>query len=88
MAFAGRAGELEVVAADGRAGPAAVRELLALQSSDWPFMVSRGVAVPYAVERFDAHRKALARALADGRRADTAALRNLARDAERVHQPS
>jgi 1,4-alpha-glucan branching enzyme len=87
MAFAARAGELKVVAMDGRAGPAAVRELLALQASDWPFMVSRGVAVPYALERFAAHREGLARALAGGERAGTAGLRNLACDAEHVHQP-
>ena len=46
---------------------AAVRELLALQASDWPFMVSRGIAVAYARERFDGHQHALARALAAGR---------------------
>ena len=32
-------------------GRAAVRELLALQASDWAFMVARGLAVPYARER-------------------------------------
>lgn len=80
MAFAARAGELQTLAAAvaGRAGPAAVRELLALQASDWPFMISRGLAVPYAHERFDGHRAALARALADGPGADTAGLRELA----------
>ena len=39
IAFATRAAELEVVRAGPRAGEAAVRELLALQSSDWAFMV-------------------------------------------------
>jgi 1,4-alpha-glucan branching enzyme len=65
MAFAMRAGELQTVAAAvrGRAGVAAVRELLALQASDWPFMVTRGLAVPYARERFDGHHAALERAL-------------------------
>ena len=60
MAFETRAAELEtlVAATTGRAGPAAVRELLALQASDWTFMVSRGLAVPYANERFDGHREA------------------------------
>ena len=43
-----RAAELEVLAAGPRAGMAAARELLALQASDWPFMVSRDQAVPYA----------------------------------------
>ena len=56
------------VAAGERAGPAAVRELLALQASDWPFMVSREIAAPYARERFEGHRQALARG-AGGRRA-------------------
>ena len=56
----------EVVAAGERAGAAAVRELLALQASDWPFMVSRELAGPYPRERFEGHRQALARALAGG----------------------
>ena len=84
MAFAMRAAELAVLAAGERAGEAAVRELLALQASDWPFMVSRDIAAPYARERFDGHRRALARALADGEDADVAGLRNLAVDAERA----
>jgi 1,4-alpha-glucan branching enzyme len=84
MAFATRAAELQTLAAaiGGRAGPAAVRELLALQASDWTFMSSRGLAVPYAHERFDGHRSELVRALADGPDADTAALRNLATHAD------
>ncbi len=84
MAFAARAAELRVVAGAARAGTAAVRELLALQASDWPFMVSREIAAPYAHERFDAHSRALARALAAGEQADAAGLRNLAADAERA----
>jgi 1,4-alpha-glucan branching enzyme len=84
MAFAMRAAELEVVAAGERAGTAAVRELLALQASDWPFMVSREIAVPYARERFDGHRRELAKALAAGERADARALRNLATDTDRA----
>jgi 1,4-alpha-glucan branching enzyme len=82
MAFATRAAELEVLAAGERAGTAAVRELLALQASDWSFMVSREIAAPYARERFASHRQALERALTDGARADTAGLRNLAVDAD------
>jgi 1,4-alpha-glucan branching enzyme len=82
MTFAMRAAELEVLAAGELAGAAAVREMLALQASDWPFMVSRGIAVPYARERFDGHRAALARALAAGPDAEVAGLRNLARDAQ------
>jgi 1,4-alpha-glucan branching enzyme len=82
MAFAARAGELEVLAAGERAGTAAVRELLALQASDWPFMVARDIAAPYARERFAAHRQALTHALRDGEDADLAGLRNLAVDAD------
>ena len=78
IAFALRAAELEVVRAGPRAGEAAVRELLALQSSDWAFMVSRGLAVPYARERFEGHRGAFADALAGGSAAGTGGLRNLA----------
>jgi 1,4-alpha-glucan branching enzyme len=78
LAFATRAAELEVVAAGPAAGPAAVRELLALQASDWPFMLSRGLAVPYAHERFAGHRQALERALSEGPDAEDAGLRNLA----------
>jgi 1,4-alpha-glucan branching enzyme len=78
LAFATRAAELEVVAAGPAAGTAAVRELLALQASDWPFMLSRGLAVPYARERFEGHRRALARALAEGSGASAEGLRNLA----------
>jgi len=78
LAFATRAAELQVVAAGTAAGPAAVRELLALQASDWAFMISRGLTVPYARERFEGHRRALARALADGPGASGQDLRNLA----------
>jgi 1,4-alpha-glucan branching enzyme len=80
MAFAARAGELETLAAatGGRAGPAAVRELLALQASDWAFMISRGLAVPYAQERFEGHRAALERALRDGPQTSVEGLRELA----------
>jgi 1,4-alpha-glucan branching enzyme len=84
MAFAARAAELDVLAAviEGRAGPAAVRELLALQASDWPFMISRNLAVPYAHERFAGHRAALAQALGEGAAASIEGLRNLAPHAD------
>jgi 1,4-alpha-glucan branching enzyme len=78
MAFSTRAGELEVVAAGARAGAAAARELLALQASDWAFMVSRDIAAPYAHERFAGHRAALAAALSAGPGAEVGALGNLA----------
>jgi 1,4-alpha-glucan branching enzyme len=82
LAFATRAAELRVVTAGAAAGSAAVRELLALQASDWAFMLSRGLAVPYARERFDGHRAALQDALAAGPEADRAGLRNLAAHAD------
>jgi 1,4-alpha-glucan branching enzyme len=84
MAFDTRAAELYTLAAaiEGRAGPAAVRELLALQASDWPFMISRGLAVPYARERYDGHLIALAEALREGAAAERSGLRNLAPHAD------
>jgi 1,4-alpha-glucan branching enzyme len=78
LAFGARAAELEVLRAGPAAGAAAVRELLALQSSDWSFMVSEGLAAPYAHERFEGHREALERALKEGPEAGVSALRNLA----------
>jgi 1,4-alpha-glucan branching enzyme len=84
IAFATRAAELEVLRAGVRAGRGAIRELLAMQASDWAFMTSRKIAVPYARERFAGHRGALARALETGEGAGERALRNLAVDAERA----
>jgi 1,4-alpha-glucan branching enzyme len=77
VAFALRRAELETLAARPRAGDAALRQLLALQSSDWAFMLTRGVAAPYARERIALHRAALERALADPAAASDAT-RNLA----------
>ncbi len=82
IAFATRAAELQALAAGERAGAAALRELLALQASDWAFMVSRELVVPYARERFDNHRARFEQALATGPDADPAALRNLAAHAD------
>ncbi len=78
MAFAARAAELSLLRERAEAGPAAVRELLALQSSDWAFMLTRELAAPYAHERFEGHLGAFERALAEGRDADVRGLRNLA----------
>jgi 1,4-alpha-glucan branching enzyme len=64
LAFATRAAELRVVAAGGAADARAVRELLALQSSDWAFLVTRDISGPYPRERADAHLASLAAALA------------------------
>jgi 1,4-alpha-glucan branching enzyme len=77
VAFALRRAELEVIAARPHAPRAALRELLALQSSDWAFMLTRGLAAPYAGERVALHRAALERALADPGSAD-GETRNLA----------
>ena len=78
MAFAARAAELRVVARGGLPSATAVRELLALQASDWPFMVSREVAAPYGRERFAGHLEALERALAGEPERDGPGVRNLA----------
>jgi 1,4-alpha-glucan branching enzyme len=84
LAFATRAAELRTlaVAQEGGAGRAAARELLALQASDWAFMVSRGVAVPYARERFEGHLQALGNALAQGQQASEEGVRELAAHAD------
>ena len=63
FAWRARAAELRVVAAGPDAGPRALRELLALQSSDWAFMVTRGLAGDYPRERAEGHAAALDAAL-------------------------
>ncbi|HTR73626.1 MAG TPA: 1,4-alpha-glucan branching protein domain-containing protein, partial [Solirubrobacterales bacterium] len=82
LAFAARAGELDVLRAGPHTGRDAVRAMLALQASDWPFMVTRGTAVPYALERHRGHVEGLARVLAGGEGGQD--LRNLAVDADPV----
>ena len=70
FAFAARAAELGTVAAaaggagHGDALARAARELLALQASDWPFMVSRELAGDYPQQRLEGHRRAFDAALA------------------------
>jgi 1,4-alpha-glucan branching enzyme len=76
LAWRQRAAELDVVAAGANAGERALRELLALQSSDWAFLITRDTAGPYPAERAAGHEAALRRVLA-GQDADPA-LRNLA----------
>ena len=76
LAGAARTAELRVAAA-GRPSPRALRELLALQSSDWAFLATRRTAGDYPRERFEGHRAALERAL-DGELDDQPALRGLA----------
>jgi 1,4-alpha-glucan branching enzyme len=58
-----RDGELRLVGTRSELPVQAVRELLALQSSDWAFMVSKQRAGAYGRARFEAHRGALADAL-------------------------
>jgi 1,4-alpha-glucan branching enzyme len=70
LTFAARSAELRTVAAlAGHAAPhaaieRAARELLAMQSSDWSFMVTRDLAADYPVERMRLHGAALDAALA------------------------
>jgi 1,4-alpha-glucan branching enzyme len=75
MAFAARAAELRVVARGGAVGTRALRELLALQASDWAFLTARAAAGPYARERHAGHLAELDAALASG---GDDAVRNLA----------
>ena len=78
MAFATRASELSALAAGRNVSNTAMRELLALQASDWAFMVSRDLAGPYARERFEGHRERFENALASCSEASAKAVRNLA----------
>ena len=77
LAWRARSLELAVVAAGAEASPRAVRELLALQSSDWAFLVWRGLAGEYPRERAHAHADAVERTLAAGAALEPE-LRNLA----------
>jgi 1,4-alpha-glucan branching enzyme len=87
LAFDARAAELRTVAAVTRHGvPHAAlervaRELLAMQASDWPFMVTRELAADYPAERMRLHGVALDAALAaltDSAGAPDPSLRGLA----------
>ena len=77
FAWRARAAELRIAAAGGAAGERALRELLALQSSDWAFMATRRLAGDYPRERAAGHATELDRALASIGSAE-ANLRNLA----------
>jgi 1,4-alpha-glucan branching enzyme len=87
LAFEARAAELRTVAAAAAHGAPhaalerAARELLAMQSSDWAFMVTRDLAADYPLERMRVHRAALDGALAaltDSAAAPDPAVRGLA----------
>jgi 1,4-alpha-glucan branching enzyme len=77
LAWRQRAAELLALAAAPDLPDRALRELLALQSSDWAFLVTHGTAGPYPAERAAAHEAAFRAAL---RAPDMVApaLRNLA----------
>ena len=83
FAWRARAAELRVAAAGAGAGERALRELLALQASDWAFMVTRGLAGDYPSERAAGHAAAVERALASVG-SDPAGLRNLAPELSRT----
>jgi 1,4-alpha-glucan branching enzyme len=57
LAWRQRAAELRVLRRG--ASDRALRELLALQSSDWAFLITTGTAGPYPLERFEGHEVAL-----------------------------
>jgi 1,4-alpha-glucan branching enzyme len=78
LAWLARTAELEVLAARENAGERALRELLALQSSDWAFLATRELAGDYPRERAGAHAAALEQALGSGSGGVAADLRNLA----------
>jgi 1,4-alpha-glucan branching enzyme len=68
VAFAARGAELETVAAAAAHGGSAAlaraaRELFALQSSDWAFLVTRDLAADYPLERVAEHSAGLRAAL-------------------------
>jgi 1,4-alpha-glucan branching enzyme len=81
LAWSARDAELRAVADAASLRPEAVRELLALQASDWAFVVAEGLATPYGRERAPrtgppstrrGRRPAVARAPRDGGRAAAA----------------
>ncbi len=79
LAWAARSAELRALAVGRRPGVRALRELLALQSSDWGFLASSGTAGAYPGERARGHARAFDHALAHPDAVEPA-LRNLAPD--------
>jgi 1,4-alpha-glucan branching enzyme len=77
LAWRARTAELKLLASAGPPPARALRELLALQSSDWAFLAYRQTAGDYPRERFEAHADAFAHALA-GEGELEPGLRNLA----------
>ena len=66
LAWSARTAELRLVSLGRRPSERALRELLALQSSDWAFLATRELAGEYPRERARAHEQALELALAGG----------------------
>ena len=64
LAWQARTAELNLLALGRRPGERALRELLALQASDWSFMVARELAGDYPRERAGNHARALEAAIA------------------------
>jgi 1,4-alpha-glucan branching enzyme len=77
LAWAARTAELRALGLGRRPGDRALRELLALQSSDWAFLATRALAGDYPRERARGHAEAFERALLGGADLELA-LRNLA----------
>ena len=67
-----------MLAGGRRPSQRALRELLALQASDWAFLTARQLAGEYPRERVDGHKQALMQAL--DRDSPEPELRNLAPD--------
>jgi len=63
LAWQMRSAELSVLATRERAGERVLRELLALQASDWAFLAALGLAGDYPRQRASAHAEGLQRAL-------------------------
>jgi 1,4-alpha-glucan branching enzyme len=76
LAWRQRDAELRALGATPAPGERALRELLALQASDWAFLVSQDTAGDYPRERFDGHLEAFEAALVGD--LEPAALGNLA----------
>jgi 1,4-alpha-glucan branching enzyme len=65
LAWTQRGAELRAFSGRARPSDRALRELLALQSSDWAFLISAGTAGDYPRERAEGHRAGFEAALAD-----------------------
>ena len=66
LAWQARRAELRALALGRRPSDRALRELMALQASDWAFQVTRNLAGDYPRERARAHAEAFAAALGGG----------------------